>query len=65
DTFWESIAAAVQTQNLRCEYAELDPDIFGEELDTPAYSQVDRIAAVALVVTKRMPGLNIPAPAAQ
>ncbi len=67
DTFWESIASAVQTPNIRYDYAELDPDVFGEELDTPAYlySQVERIAAVALVVTKSGPGLNNPAPAAR
>ena len=58
DTFWESIASAVQTRNLRCEYAELDPDVFGEELDSPAYSEVDRIAAVALIVTKSEPRLD-------
>ncbi len=32
-------------------YAELDPDVFGEELDSPSYAAVDRIAAVALVAT--------------
>ena len=32
-------------------YTELDPDVFGEELDTPAYAAVDRVAAVAAVVT--------------
>lgn len=53
DTFWESIAPAVQVANLHCEYTEIDPDVFGEELENPAYSQVDRIAAVGLVVTKR------------
>ena len=31
-------------------YRELDPDIFGEELDKPAYRQVERIAAVGAVV---------------
>lgn len=65
DTFWESIASAVQTPNVCCEYAELDPYIFGKELDAPAYSQVDRIVAVALVVTKIRPDLNFPAPAAR
>jgi hypothetical protein len=33
-------------------YWELDPDVFGEELDAPAYRQAERIAAVALVVQK-------------
>jgi methylase of polypeptide subunit release factors len=33
-------------------YGEIDPDVFGEELDAPAYSAVDRIAAVALMITR-------------
>jgi methylase of polypeptide subunit release factors len=33
-------------------YREIDPDIFGEELDTPAYAEVDRIALVAAILTK-------------
>ncbi|TFI57830.1 methyltransferase domain-containing protein [Sphingomonas parva] len=33
-------------------YAELDPDIFGEELDEPAYADVERIAAVGAVITR-------------
>lgn len=35
-------------------YSEIDPDVFGEELDEPNYLNVERIAAVALVV--RLPG---------
>jgi SAM-dependent methyltransferase len=33
-------------------YSEIDPDVFGEELDAPAYRSADRIAVVAFVVTK-------------
>jgi hypothetical protein len=33
-------------------YRELDPDVFGEELATPGYESVDRIAAVVLTVTR-------------
>ena len=33
-------------------YRELDPDVFGEELDEPAYADAERIAAVALVVER-------------
>ena len=33
-------------------YEEIDPDVFGEELETPGYSAVDRIAAVILVARK-------------
>jgi methylase of polypeptide subunit release factors len=29
---------------------ELDPDVFGEELDSPAYSEVERIAALGIVI---------------
>lgn len=32
-------------------YREIDPDVFGEELDMPAYASVERIAAVGLVAT--------------
>jgi predicted RNA methylase len=33
-------------------YLELDPDIFGDELDRPAYADVDRIAAVGMMVRR-------------
>jgi methylase of polypeptide subunit release factors len=33
-------------------YEEIDPDVFGEELETAAYNRVDRIAAVVLTVRK-------------
>jgi hypothetical protein len=36
---------------MRWSYAEVDPDVFGEELETPAYADADRIAAVVLTVT--------------
>jgi methylase of polypeptide subunit release factors len=32
-------------------YEELDPDVFGNELDAPSYADVERIAAVGLVAT--------------
>jgi methylase of polypeptide subunit release factors len=38
--------------NFEWSYEEMDPDVFGEELDTAAYSHVDRIAAVVLTVRK-------------
>lgn len=38
--------------NFEWSYEEMDPDVFGEELDTEAYSHVDRIAAVVLTVRK-------------
>lgn len=33
-------------------YREIDPDVFGEELETEAYASVDRIALVAAILTK-------------
>jgi SAM-dependent methyltransferase len=33
-------------------YSEIDPDVFGEELDRPVYRDADRIAAVGLVALK-------------
>ena len=39
--------------NTRWDYRELDPDVFGEELDRVLYANVERIAVVALDVTRR------------
>jgi SAM-dependent methyltransferase len=50
DTFWDSVAPVVHAANVGYDYVELDPDVFGEELECPAYSKVERIAAVALVI---------------
>lgn len=33
-------------------WEELDPDVFGEELETPTYREVDRIAAVGIRIRK-------------
>lgn len=33
-------------------YREIDPDMFGEELEHPAYRDVDRIAIVAAILTR-------------
>ncbi|HKP56489.1 MAG TPA: class I SAM-dependent methyltransferase [Polyangiales bacterium] len=52
DTFERSVQPALAAVVGDCvtTYSELDPDVFGEELDEPAYARVDRIAAVALTV---------------
>ncbi|MEO7729008.1 MAG: class I SAM-dependent methyltransferase [Burkholderiales bacterium] len=52
DVLWNSIASLVNRSGLACEYTEIDPDVFGEELARPVYSSVERIAAVSLVVQK-------------
>ncbi|MDO8387823.1 MAG: methyltransferase [Polaromonas sp.] len=33
-------------------YSEIDPDVFGEELERPVYRHADRIAAVGLIAVK-------------
>jgi methylase of polypeptide subunit release factors len=45
-----SLAPVLATRSCRSSWEEIDPDVFGEELDAPAYRDVDRIAVVALVV---------------
>lgn len=42
----------LEAARLSWKYEEIDPDVFGEELDTPAYAGIDRIAAVLLVARK-------------
>ncbi len=46
----DRLAAA---QDVSWSYEEVDPDVFGEELDSPAYAEADRIAAVVLTATRR------------
>lgn len=55
DTFHETIAQTLQHPEISYEYREIDPDIFGEELETPAYAGVDRIAAVSVIIRVRNP----------
>jgi hypothetical protein len=35
------------------EIEETDPDVFGEELDQPAYASVERIAVICATIRKR------------
>jgi methylase of polypeptide subunit release factors len=49
DKFREAVVARLGERSFT--YEEYDPDVFGEELDEPAYAGVDRIAAVVLTVT--------------
>jgi release factor glutamine methyltransferase len=45
-----ALGPILATRACRHTWEELDPDVFGEELDAPAYSGVERLAVVALVV---------------
>ena len=49
DQFLASLSESFTAQSRRFQYEEVDPDVFGEEIETPNYSHVDRIAAVMVV----------------
>lgn len=51
DALGESLAELAQKRGCDFAYSELDPDVFGEELDKSAYRAVDRIAVVAALFT--------------
>lgn len=53
DPFYEAVLPRIDPARFEHEYRELDPDVFGEELEQPAYERVERIAAVTLVVRKK------------
>ena len=46
----DALRPILATRRCRATWSELDPDVFGEELETPAYDHVDRIAVITLVV---------------
>jgi methylase of polypeptide subunit release factors len=54
DALLTELAELAEEQEARLRYDELDPDIFGEELDQPAYAEAgaERIAAVGAVLRK-------------
>jgi SAM-dependent methyltransferase len=52
DSLLDALRAELDGSGQRWNYRELDPDVFGEELEEPAYADVDRIAAVALVLQR-------------
>jgi release factor glutamine methyltransferase len=52
DHFREAMQKALGAHGVAFTYREMDPDVFGEELELPGYSHVDRIAVVAMVVRK-------------
>jgi methylase of polypeptide subunit release factors len=52
DRFLRAIERSFTNCGLTWSYEEVDPDVFGEELETEAYSSVDRIAAVVLTARK-------------
>ena len=51
DQFYAAAAPLLRAAGCTWHYEELDPDVFGEELEQPGYADVERIAAVWLTVT--------------
>jgi SAM-dependent methyltransferase len=50
DVFLRALGPLLTGRDFR--YEELDPDVFGEELELPGYERVERIAAVGLIVSR-------------
>jgi hypothetical protein len=61
DPFVSEVRELLDDRRFSWDYFEIDPDVFGEELEQPAYLEVDRIAVVGLVVTcLPQAGANLP-----
>jgi SAM-dependent methyltransferase len=52
DRLAAALAELARDAGVQLDYAEIDPDVFGEELDQPAYREVERIAAVSAIFTR-------------
>jgi predicted RNA methylase len=53
DRLRDALREALAVRRCDLTYREIDPDVFGEVLEQPAYADVDRIAAVGAVAVKR------------
>jgi len=52
DQLEKAIGQLLEQSNFQFEYEEIDPDVFGEELDRKPYDRADRIAAIGLTVDR-------------
>jgi len=52
DRLENALREALPAPRFTLRYAEIDPDIFGEQLDQTGYEEVERIAAVGAVIGK-------------
>ena len=46
-----ALVQAAGDHHMMLRYREIDPDVFGEELDTSSYADVERIALVSAIFT--------------
>lgn len=52
DLLREDLERLADERRMTLRYREIDPDVFGEELDAPAYATADRIAVVAAIMDR-------------
>lgn len=52
DGLHDRLVQLAAAENCRLRYDEIDPDVFGEELETAAYADVERIALVTAVIER-------------
>ncbi|MEU4625684.1 class I SAM-dependent methyltransferase [Actinoplanes sp. NPDC023801] len=52
DPLRAAVAERLSPTDLTWTYREVDPDVYGEELDGPAYERAERIAVVVLTATR-------------
>jgi len=52
DALREALTRELPALGCALRYREIDPDVFGEELEKPAYADVERIAAIGAVIEK-------------
>lgn len=53
DPFIAELLPHLEPDGYDASYTEIDPDVFGEELERPVYAYADRIAAVGMVARRR------------
>ena len=53
DGFLADMQPVLNDAQFEWSYAEIDPDVFSEELEQPIYKNADRIAVVGLTVTRK------------
>lgn len=49
-----ALVQAAQDHGLTLRYREIDPDVFSEELDTPLYAEIERIALISAVFAHKV-----------
>ncbi|WP_294252109.1 methyltransferase [uncultured Sphingomonas sp.] len=52
DALHDRLVQLAAAEGCRLRYEEIDPDVFGEELETAAYAEVERIALVTAVIER-------------